>query len=157
MIEPWSWPVSSISSWSLDHDKRKYAGGILKSSTHIPESCWEDRPWSTVGRTWKPADTLRIFTVGYKNLRDRVGPPHEPSRVWLPTGSFPTCLASSNSGLVLAMWLRAMCPLYNAMTSWFNMTFRKNSKSKKTCKKRKTPARNSQIGRARTRKATPEE
>ena len=44
LIEPWSWPVSSISSWSLDHDKRKYADEILKSSTHIPESFWDDRP-----------------------------------------------------------------------------------------------------------------
>ena len=157
LTEPWSWPVSNISSWSLDHDKRKCAGEILKSSTHIPESFWDDRPWTIVGRTWKPADTLRIFTVGYKNMRDRVGPPHEPSRVWLPTGLFPTCLASGNSGLVLTMWLRAMCPLYSAMTSWFKVTFKKNSKSKRTGKNRRIPARNKQVGRARTRKATPEE
>ena len=73
------------------------------------------------------------------------------------TGLFPTCLASGNSGLVLTMWLRAMCPLYSAMTSWFDMTFSQNKKSQKTGKKRKKPTRNKQIGRTRTRKATPEE
>ena len=129
----------------------------FESSTYIPESFWDDRPWSTVGRTWKSADTLRIFTVGYKNLRDRVGPPHEPSRVWLPTRLFPTCLALGNSGLVLMIWLRVMCPLYSAMTSRFDMAFRRNNRSQKTGKKRRKPERNGQIGRARTRKATPDE
>ena len=55
------------------------------------------------------------------------------------------------------MRLRAMCTLYSTMPSWFNVTFRKNNKSKRTCKKRRKPARNRQVGRARTRKATPEE
>ena len=44
LFEPWSWPVSSISRWSLDHDKRNCAGEILKSATYIPESFWDDRP-----------------------------------------------------------------------------------------------------------------
>jgi site-specific DNA-cytosine methylase len=30
LFEPWNWQVSNISSWSLDHDKRKCAGKNLK-------------------------------------------------------------------------------------------------------------------------------
>ena len=46
----------------------------------------------------------------------------EPSNVWLPSGLFPTCLASGNSGLVLTVMLRALCPLYSIFTEWFELT-----------------------------------
>ena len=69
--------------------------------------------------------TLSGYTrgVAYKDKRCRIGTPPKPSHVWLPTGLFPTCLASGNSGLVRTLYLRAMCPLYVGFSAWFDATY----------------------------------
>ena len=46
------------------------------------------------------------------------GSPEKPNRVWHMMGLFPTCLASGNTGLVMALWLRLWCPKYTAFKDW---------------------------------------
>ena len=73
---------------------------------------------------------VRIFTLGYKDKYSKIGTPPKPSHVWLPTGLFPTCLASGNSGLVRTIFLRAMCPLYSRFSVWFDATHSKAARSR---------------------------
>ena len=119
----WTWPMPKTTEWSLDHGHRKCAGEVLQPSTLVPARFWDDRPCYKAETTWKRTDSTRIFTVGYKNKRCRIGTPPKPSHVWLPTGLFPTCLASGNSGLVRTLYLRAMCPLCAGFSAWFDATY----------------------------------
>ena len=76
------WPEPPYKSWSLNHGDRMCAGEVLFPSTVVPARFWDDRSWHKVQKSWTGADDLRIRTVGYKNLKDSIGLPMEPSTVW---------------------------------------------------------------------------
>ena len=156
----WNWPEPSYDNSSLNHSNRMCAGEVLFPSTMVPARFWDNRPWHRVKESWTKKDDLRIRTVGYKNLKDSIGFPMESSNVWLPSGSFPTCLASGNSGLVLTVMLRALCSLYSMFTEWFELTHSKKDRRKRMTVKglHSLPARPQRIvqkGGLRTRRPMP--
>ena len=63
------------------------------------------------------ADTC-IFNLGYIDFKDRVGSPLLPSRIFHMMGLLPTVMASGNTGLVLTLGLRSMCPKYSGFMMW---------------------------------------
>jgi site-specific DNA-cytosine methylase len=160
----WTWPGAFDAEWSLEHSHRKCAGEVMQPSTMVPARFWDDRPCHEVNASWRKAvkqKDNRIFTLGYKDKYNKIGTPPKPSHVWLPTGLFPTCLASGNSGLVRTIFLRAMCPLYSRFSIWFDVTHSRKARSRR--KKvgikisQKVPARKLQKGRIRERRPMPSE
>jgi hypothetical protein len=93
------------------------AAGVLECSSEVSEEYWDYRPWFAVKQSWKTGDR-KIFTLGYCSLRDRIGYPMTPSRVFHPLGLLPTCLASGNTGLVRTIRLRALDNIYCAWVTW---------------------------------------
>ena len=128
-------------------EQRRCAGEVLMASTHIHEKYWDDREYHSKTQNWGSADTLRIFTLGFCDNNEDAGSPDKPNRVWHMMGLFPTCLASGNTGLVMAMWLRLWCPKYTAFKDWAD--------SSKTWVKRSGNKR--EVGRQRKRKVIPVE
>ena len=63
------------------------------------------------------ADTC-IFNLGYMDVKDRVGSPLLPNRIFHMMGLFPIVMASGNTGLVLVLQLRSMCPKYSGFMTW---------------------------------------
>ena len=159
LSKQWKWPEPSYDNWSLDHNNRKCAGEILFPSTLVPARYWDDRPWQRVKKSWTKRCDLRIKTMGYKSLSS-IGTPLAPSNVWLPSGLFPTCLASGNSGLVLTIMLRALCPLYCIFTEWFELAHGKKGRRRRQTVKNLhhlpvRPSRKIKKGGLRTRRPMP--
>ena len=59
-----------------------------------------------------------LWVLGYVNLLDKVGSPQCPHKVWSMLAAAPTMLASGNTGLVLALYLRALSPIIVAFCTW---------------------------------------
>ena len=100
--------------------KTSSAGEILQCSTHIPAKYWDQRRWQHSKAEWPKQRAHALLTVGFKNWKDKVDNPKWPNRVWHPTGLFPTCLASDNTGLV--RWPRlgwmCICIKHDAFLHW---------------------------------------
>ena len=101
------------------------SGHILLSSTHVHDRFWDKRAWNVDLWRWKlrlPHAERSIWSLGYMPGKDKIGSPYYPNRIFHMLGLFPTVLASGNTGLVLVIQLRAMCPKYSAFKSWANIT-----------------------------------
>ena len=99
------------------------AGDILLHSTFVYAKFWDDRVWIADLTQWRQrakmvvADTC-IFNLGYMDFKDRVGSPLLPNRIFHIMGLFPTVMASGNTGWVLVLKLRSMCPKYSGLVMW---------------------------------------
>ena len=126
LAEEWKFPTIV--------EDRRCAGEVLLSSTHVHNSYWDDREFIEKKKTWDSTDTLRIYTLGFCDNNEDAGTPEKPNRVWHMMGLFPTCLASGNTGLVMALWLRLWCPKYTAFKDWadFSATWVNRTGNKRT-------------------------
>ena len=107
---PWQFPFATVESTC--------AGEKLEPSYNFLARFWDSRSWYRAAVTWARHAVGRIFTLGYKYDKDKLGNPAYPARVWHPAGLFPTVLASGNAGLLRWPNLRAMCPLREAFNTW---------------------------------------
>ena len=105
-------------------NQRACAADVLQCSTKVHAKYWDYRPFHTQRKNWGSTD-VKIFTLGYCNLRDKIGYPMTPSRVFHPMGLLPTCLASGNTGLVRTIKLRALDGLYCALVQWIQLVQKK--------------------------------
>ena len=110
LAEEWKSPTMS--------EQRRCAGEVLLSSTHVHNKYWDDREFTLNNISWGSIDTLKIYTLGFCDKNEDAGTPEKPNRVWYMMGLFPTCLTSGNTGLVMALWLRLLCPKYTAFIDW---------------------------------------
>ena len=94
------------------------AGDFLQPSHLVPSRFWDHRSWYRITKTWCRQAVDRIFTLGYKYGKDKLGNPAFPARVWHPSGLFPTVLASGNAGLIRWPRFKAMCPVRQAFCTW---------------------------------------
>jgi site-specific DNA-cytosine methylase len=107
----------------VPNSNRMVAGDILLPSTFVHAKFWDDRRWIADLTQWRQqakmlaADTC-IFNLGYMDFKDRVGSPLLPNRIFHMMGLFPTVMASGNTGLVLVLQLRSMCPKYGGFMMW---------------------------------------
>ena len=108
--KPWQFPFATGESTC--------AGDFLQPSYKVPARFWDARSWYRTAGSWVRKAVDRIFTLGYKYGKDKLGNPAYPARVWHPAGLFPTVLASGNAGLLRWPMLRAMCPLREAFNLW---------------------------------------
>jgi site-specific DNA-cytosine methylase/integrase len=111
--KPWQFPFATGESTC--------AGEFLEPSYKVPSRFWDKRSWYRAATTWARRAVDRIFTLGYKYGKDKLGNPAYPARVWHPAGLFPTVLASGNAGLLRWPKLRAMCPLRGAFNTWAHL------------------------------------
>ena len=107
---PWQFPKPDGSSTC--------AGDFLQPSHLVPSRFWDHRSWYRITKTWCRQAVDRIFTLGYKYGKDKLGNPAFPARVWHPSGLFPTVLASGNAGLIRWPRFKAMCPVRQAFCTW---------------------------------------
>ena len=114
LVEEWKFPTTT--------EHRRCARVVFVSSTHVHESYWDDRDFNLKKRSWGSADTLRIYTLGFCDKNEEAGTPEKSNRVWYMMVTFPTCLASGNTGLMLAMWLPLWCPKYTAFQDWADLS-----------------------------------
>ena len=105
-------------------NQRACAADVLQCSTKVHAKYWDYRPFHTQRKNWGSTD-VKIFTLGYCNLRDKIGYPMTPSRVFHPMGLLPTCLASGNTGFVRTVKLRALNGLYCALVQWIQLVQKK--------------------------------
>ena len=109
---PWQFPFATGESTC--------AGEVPEPSYKVPARFWDSRSRYRAAATWARHAVGRIFTLGYKYGKDKLGNPAYPAQVWHPAGLFPTVLASGNAGLLRWPKPRAVCPLREAFSTWAN-------------------------------------
>ena len=97
--------------------ERTCVGDFMEPSTGVPARCWDSRPWVRFPARWKANDS-KVFGLGYVGSEAAMTYPEAHRKVLHPCGLFPTDRAASGPGVVCAIRLRAMCPLYSAWRMW---------------------------------------
>ena len=110
LVDAWQFPMPT--------NEHSCAGEYAFPSFKVPERFWDTRKWYRTAKTWCSKTLGRIYTLGFKYGKDRIGNPAFPARVWHPSGLFPTVLASGNAGIFRWPRLRAMCPIREAFATW---------------------------------------
>ena len=71
---------------------RACAADVLECSTKVHAKYWDYRPFHAQRPNWRSGD-LKIFTLGYCNLCDKIGYPMTPSRIFHPMDLLPTSMS----------------------------------------------------------------